>query len=168
MKIPKTFVPEKNLDIVTEKIKEGKAKDRNLDYLILGPKFFDKPVTHLGSQLNTKSVCPFFKNSEISESLHLEYKIGGEEVKINLLKLENETIISKNHQNIFDHALSGAETPIKADAIFGTDYSDKKFLCGNTLIKDSYLIIIQTKLGDFDTREQFVNIYKKNFGFKEF
>lgn len=167
MKIPKSFILEKNLDSATEKIKEGKAKDKNLDHLILCQKFFDKPVIHSESQLNTQSVYPFFKNSEISESLHLEYKIGEGEVKVNLLKLENETIISKNHQNIFDHALSGAETPIKADAIFGTDYSDKEFLCGNILIKDSYFIIIQTKLGDFDIREQFVNIYKKDFGFKE-
>lgn len=37
----------------------------------------------------------------------------------------------------------------------------------NALFKDSYLIFIYTSFGDYYTKTEFINIYKKEFGFKE-
>jgi len=110
MKLPKTFVPEKNLGEKVDDLKSGTDKNLSLKDLILSPEYFDGFFVMHCDQINDpsiKSSYPSFNMSEVKEIISLEYnpknnKGGVYTVYANIIQFNDKLALEKDFPNIVE------------------------------------------------------------------
>lgn len=164
MKLPNTFVPEKGLDEKVEDLKSGADKNLSLKDLILDPEYLDGTMQcNKIDDPDAKSAYPNFNMSEVEEIMSLEYNPKNSDqvytiknsntiytVYTNIVQFKDKQALEKDLPNI-------VEKHKKLDLIAHT----------GTLIRSEYVIFIFMFSGDIFFHNKLVDVYKKEFGFKE-
>lgn len=150
MKIPKTFIPDKELESKVEDLKsQKKNKIKGLKDLIL---WQDSEEFMRYTNILDPAFETYYKILD-AKSIEEKVEVKYDDVIIHVLKFVDQNLLKEN-----------AKTIRGISSLFNkkSNYSQ-----GNVVVKDQYAVFVYTFLGDCDTRSRFINAYKKMFGFKE-
>lgn len=150
MKIPKIFLPEKDLE---EKIIDLKSYKKNkiksLNDLVLWQDSDEFMGCNSLSDSDFETYYSLLDPESIEEKVEAKY----DDITIHALKFVDQNLLKENAKTIRD--------------ILSLFNKKNHYSQGNAVIKDEYVIFLYTFLGDSTNRMRFVNAYKKKFGFRE-
>jgi hypothetical protein len=152
MKLPKTFLPEKDLENKVENLKSVKKKNvKSLNDLVLWKDSEEFMICESLEDYNSKEEC-VYSYLDI-ESISEKYLVKYDEVILLLLEFVDKS------------ALDDSKKSVKG--CLERFNSKNMYLKLNAVFKDKYAVFIETFLGDYDNRSKFIDAYKKKFGFRE-
>lgn len=152
MKLPKTFLPEKDLENKVENLKSVKKKNvKSLNDLVLWKDSEEFMICESLEDYNSKEEC-VYSYLDI-ESISEKYLVKYDEVILLLLEFVDKS------------ALDDSKKDVKG--CLERFNSKNMYLKLNAVFKDKYAVFIETFLGDYDNRSKFIDAYKKKFGFRE-
>lgn len=155
MKLPNTFVPNRDLEEKVEDLKSGTDKNLSLKDLILSSEYFGGIMQcNKIYDPDAKSAYPNFNMSEVEGITSLEYHPkkdnGIYTVYANIIQFKDTFALEKDFPSI-------VEKHKNLDLIAHTA----------TLIRSEYAIFIFMFSGGIHFHEKLVNVYKSEFGFGE-
>jgi len=150
MKIPKTFLIEKDLENKIGELKsQKKYKVNSWKELILWQDSEDfMKFTQLDDP-DFKKELPYLDINSACEKYMAEY----DGVILFVLEFVDKSSLKDDKKEVK-----------KCLEYFNSKNMYAKL---NAVLKDQYAVLIETFLGDYDNRSKFINAYKKKFGFRE-
>ncbi len=149
MKLPKTFVPEKDLEKKILSLENGAADTTSLENLIFDPKIFNKYMS-----LNTteNSELSYVNAAAVEHALTLEYCPDNNKayaVFVEILQFKDKSSLEKNFQSL-----------LKREERMDTTAYIK------TLHKGRYALFVYAFNGDIHVKN-ITRFYEQELGFKE-
>ena len=154
MKLPKIFVPEKDLEGKVENLKSGVDDSLSLKDLILNNDYSDGLLQC--NNINDSSIkesYSYFNLSEIEDIASLEYISQNDAVNtvyVNIVQFKDKFALEKDFKSVIG----------KHDQLDLISHN-------STLIRNRYAIFVFMFSGNIHFKEKLVNVYKCEFGFEE-
>lgn len=150
MKLPKTFLPDKNLEGKVENLKsQKKSRINSLNDLVL---WRDSEEFMMCNALLMSDIEKEYSYLN-SDSICGGYCVKYDDVVLHILEFVDPSCVRDNKKAL-NKCLDSYNSKTK--------YSDRCLV-----IKDNYAVFIHTYLGDCNNRSKFISTYRKMFGFKE-
>jgi len=152
MKLPKTFLPEKSLEGKVGRLKSRKKINvKCLNELVLWRDSEEFITCENLEEYNSKE--EYVYSSLNMDSINEKYLAKYDDVILLLLEFVDKNALDENKRDI--------------KWCLERFNSKNSYLKLNAVLKDKYVVFVETFLGDYDNRSKFINAYKKKFGFKE-
>lgn len=150
MKIPKTFLPEKDLENKVGDLKsQKKSKVKSLNDLVL---WRDSEEFMKCTNISNSGLMKDYQFLD-TKSVYCGVCATYDDVLLNILEFVDQSSLEDNKKNI-KKCLD--------------KFNDKQLYSQcSAIVKDKYVVFVYTFLGDCNNRSKFINAYKKMFGFKE-
>ncbi len=150
MKLPKTFLPEKDLEKkVTDLKLVKKYKIKSLNDLVL---WRDSEEFMNCTNIPNSGLMKDYQFLD-TKSVYGGFCVTYDDVLLNILEFVDQSSLGDNKKNI-KKCLN--------------KFNDKQLYSQcSAIVKDRYVIFVYPFLGDYDNRYKFIGAYKKKFGFRE-
>lgn len=151
MKVPKIFIPERDLNKVVESLKSdesGKSREINdlEDFILRGDMFV---IISQGSVQYPVQHYPFILKDDVINDIHIEYEQSS---RVEVLEFKTKRLLEDNIDNVIacvNHFNNIPEMSLKACA----------------LVKDAYATFVYAK--DSQRMGKIIDVYKKKFHLKK-